>query len=278
VGRHRQAARGFGPGAAPGEDEDRVRQRREPPRRLRAHLLRCPRPPLPGPSRPWPGGYFTGFSPAISSQARKANGHQISAWHLNRRSGTDLSGLAGAINPQVRGWISYYRAFCRSGLRFPAGRINEHLARWAMHKFKRFRGKHATAMAWLQKVYQYQPRLFAHRQLAAFTAGRTVGPDDGRLSRPVLRAAGGVRLPPPTHPASPVVFGRLCLTPNWPFCARDLDLKSLIEGLVHGQGGGPRPPGWAVSYRLAVVLTLAAVPRARSLAAARGVRPARRRR
>jgi hypothetical protein len=28
-----------------------------------------------------------------------------------------------------------------------------------MHKFKRFRGKYAKAMAWLQKVYQYQPRL-----------------------------------------------------------------------------------------------------------------------
>ena len=41
-------------------------------------------------------------------------------------------------------------------------------------------------------------------------------------------------------------------------------------------GRGLRPPGWAVSYRLAVVLTLAAAPRARSLAAARGFRPARR--
>jgi RNA-directed DNA polymerase len=54
-------------------------------------------------------------------------------------------------------------------------RINEHLARWAMHKFKRFRGKYAKAMAWLQKVYQYQPGLFAHWKLVAFTAGRTVG-------------------------------------------------------------------------------------------------------
>jgi hypothetical protein len=41
---------------------------------------------------------------------------------------------------------------------------------------------------------------------------------------------------------------------------------------------GLHPPGWAVSCRLAVVLTLAAAPRARSLAAARGVRPAHRRR
>ena len=75
----------------------------------------------------------------------------------------------------MRGWISYYGAFYRSELRFLAWRVNEHLARWAMHKFKRFRGKYAKAMAWLQKVYQHQPRLFAHWQLIAFTAGRAVG-------------------------------------------------------------------------------------------------------
>ena len=49
-------------------------------------------------------------------------------------------------------------AFYRSELRFLAWRINEHLARWAMQKFKRFRGKYAKAMAWLQKVYQHLTR------------------------------------------------------------------------------------------------------------------------
>jgi hypothetical protein len=44
-----------------------------------------------------------------------------------------------------------------------------------MQKFKRFRGKYAKAMAWLQKVYQHQPELFAHWRLVAFTQGRTVG-------------------------------------------------------------------------------------------------------
>jgi len=77
--------------------------------------------------------------------------------------------LAREINPQVQGWINYYGAFYRSELCFLAWRINEHLVRWAMHKFKRFRGKYAKAMAWLQKVYQYKPRLFAHWHLIAFT-------------------------------------------------------------------------------------------------------------
>ncbi len=122
-----------------------------------------------------PRGYFTGFNPAISGKAKKAKGQQIRDWHLNRRSSADLSGLAEEINPQVRGWINYCGAFYRSELRFLAWRINEHLARWAMQKFKRFRGKYARAMDWLQKVYQHQPELFAHWKLVAFTASRTVG-------------------------------------------------------------------------------------------------------
>jgi RNA-directed DNA polymerase len=75
----------------------------------------------------------------------------------------------------VRGWINYYGAFYRSELRFLAWRINEHLTRWAMHKFKRFRGKYVKGTSWLQKVYQHQPRLFAHWQLVAFTSRRAVG-------------------------------------------------------------------------------------------------------
>jgi RNA-directed DNA polymerase len=120
-------------------------------------------------------GYFRSFSPAMSNGARKAVGQQIRAWHLNRRSGSDLSDLAEAINPQIRGWFNYYGRFYRSELHFLAWRIDQHLARWAMHKFRRFRGKFRRAIQWLQTVHQHQPDLFAHWQLAAITSGRTVG-------------------------------------------------------------------------------------------------------
>jgi len=120
-------------------------------------------------------GYFVSFSPAISSNARKAVGQKIRRWHLNRRSGTDLSGLAQQINPVVRGWIGYYGAFYRSELYALARHIDEHLLRWAMQKFKRLRGKHATARAWMDGVRQHQPRLFAHWYLIAPTSGRPAG-------------------------------------------------------------------------------------------------------
>ena len=119
----------------------------------------------------WPRGEgaISLASPGYQRHGEEGERPEIRDWHLNRRSSADLSGLAREINPQVQGWINYYGAFYRSELCLLAWRINEHLARWAMHKFKRFRGKYAKAMAWLQKVYQYKPGLFAHWQLIAFT-------------------------------------------------------------------------------------------------------------
>lgn len=110
-----------------------------------------------------------------STKAKRAKGLQIRGWHLGRRSGTDLSGLAEDINPQVRGWINYYRRFYRSELYFLARGIDEHLVRWAMQKFKRLRHKPTRAWDWLAQVRQRQPNLFAHWRLGQLAPGRTVG-------------------------------------------------------------------------------------------------------
>ncbi len=122
-----------------------------------------------------PRGYFVSFSPAMSAKAKKAKGLQIRAWHLNRRSGLDLSGLAEEINPQVRGWIGYYGAFYRSELYSLARRIDQHLVRWAMQKFRRLRGRTGRAWAWLYGVRERQPKLFAHWHLLPPPQRRPVG-------------------------------------------------------------------------------------------------------
>ncbi len=120
-------------------------------------------------------GLFVGFNPAMSTKATKAVSQKIRAWHLNRRSDTDLSDLARDINPQVRGWIGYYGAFYRSKLHLIAWRIDQHLVRWAMQKYKRLRGRLLKAWAWLDAVRQHQPTLFAHWHLIARTQRRSVG-------------------------------------------------------------------------------------------------------
>jgi RNA-directed DNA polymerase len=120
-------------------------------------------------------GFFVGFLPAMSGKAKAAKGQQIRAWHLNRRTYTDLSRLAADINPQVRGWINYYGAFYRSELFFLASRVDGHLCRWAMQKFKRLRGRPEKAWAFLNGVREREPRLFEHWRLVTRAEGRAVG-------------------------------------------------------------------------------------------------------
>jgi RNA-directed DNA polymerase len=117
-------------------------------------------------------GFFVNFSPAMSATAKKAIGKKIRDWHLNRRSGTDLSGLAWGINAQVRGWINYYGAFYRSELYSIARRLDQHLVRWAMQKFKRLRREPLKAWAWVNAARQQNPRLFAHWHLVPVTPNR----------------------------------------------------------------------------------------------------------
>jgi RNA-directed DNA polymerase len=121
-----------------------------------------------------PRGYFMSFAPAIAPTARRALSQTIRAWHLRRRTGSDLSSIAAEINPQVRGWIGYYGAFYRSELHFLAWRIDQHLVRWARHKFKRLRYSPVRAWAWLAAVKQREPGLFMHWQGAPPPQGRPV--------------------------------------------------------------------------------------------------------
>jgi RNA-directed DNA polymerase len=121
-----------------------------------------------------PRGPFWGFNPAMATKARKTVSAKIRGWHLNRCSETDLAHLASRINPRVRGWVAYYGAFHRSATYFIARLIDEHLVRWAMRKFKRFRRKPTKAREWLAAIERSQPDLFTHWQLTA-SSGRTVG-------------------------------------------------------------------------------------------------------
>ena len=77
--------------------------------------------------------------------------------------------------PPARAVPTAIGAFYRSELSFLADRIDEHLHRWAMHKFKRLRNRPDKAWAWLRAARKREPTLFAHWHLIARTAGRSVG-------------------------------------------------------------------------------------------------------
>ncbi|MGH8908062.1 MAG: group II intron maturase-specific domain-containing protein, partial [Egibacteraceae bacterium] len=92
---------------------------------------------------------------------------QIRQWRLHLWTNRDLSDIAAAINPIVRGWIGYYGRFYRSRLiRAVLERINDYLVRWAMRKFKRLRRSRRKAANMLAGIARSQPDLFVHWRLA----------------------------------------------------------------------------------------------------------------
>ena len=75
--------------------------------------------------------------------------------------------------PPARAVPTATGAFYRSELGFLELRIDEHLVRWAMHKFKRLQNRPDKAWAWLRDAREREPKLFAHWHL--ITASRSVG-------------------------------------------------------------------------------------------------------
>jgi len=111
-----------------------------------------------GPSRKT----FVGFLPAMSDKAAKKIRGIVRGWRLATKwSNRSLDDLARLINPVVRGWMAYYGRFYRSRCIQVLSRcLTFALVKWAMRKYKRFRGHWVRAYHWFGRVVVRDPGLF----------------------------------------------------------------------------------------------------------------------
>ena len=107
------------------------------------------------------GVKFTSFQPAMSREKLTEKSREVRRWRLHRRPNDTLGDLAEAINPIVRGWMTYWGRFYRTEMIPLLRRINTYLMRWARKKYKRLRG-FKRLKAWWIRVTQRVPDLFAH--------------------------------------------------------------------------------------------------------------------
>ncbi len=115
------------------------------------------------------------FLPAVSKDAIKAMGRELRSWHIARRSDKSLDDLALMFNSIVQGWINYYGRFYKSMLYPLLRRINQHLVRWAMRKYKRLRRREKRAGQLLAGASRRSPQLFAHWRIGLKPGGWTMG-------------------------------------------------------------------------------------------------------
>lgn len=111
--------------------------------------------------------YFIGFSAAVSDAAMKKMRKEIRHWRIHQRSDKDLKDLACMVNPTMQGWINYYGRFYKSALYPLLFHFNTILLKWAIWKYKRFRGNRWKALCWFRRIERNEPGIFAHWRLVS---------------------------------------------------------------------------------------------------------------
>jgi len=121
------------------------------------------------------GNRFTAFTPAMSRTAAKAIRQRVRRWRVSLRSDASIEELAAWYSPAIRGWIGYYCRFHRSAFGVISKYIDAALVRWAMRKYKRFRGHKKRAREWLTAKRRHHPTLFPHWALPGTNTVGTMG-------------------------------------------------------------------------------------------------------
>lgn len=102
------------------------------------------------------------FLARASKASCKSFRAKVKGMNLHSRAHSKIEMLAEDMNPMIRGWLQYFTKFCKSAVRQTMRYINERLVKWAMCKYKRFRGHKRRATKWLKELAEREPNMFAH--------------------------------------------------------------------------------------------------------------------
>ena len=106
------------------------------------------------------GRMFLSYGCVISqsSQTRIIERWKEQNWH--RRSTLTLQDIANLVNEQMRGIIRYYGKFKIWQLQSLMWHFEQHLVKWVLNKYRRFRNSYKKAHCWLKALKQSYPAMF----------------------------------------------------------------------------------------------------------------------
>lgn len=105
---------------------------------------------------------FGGFIPGVSKSAKKEMCAKTRRANWRNRTDLSLIEIAEKYNPVLQGWIEYYGRYMPSALYPVLRHFNKTLVKWAMHKYKRLKGKKIKARLFIEGIFKREPQLFAH--------------------------------------------------------------------------------------------------------------------
>jgi len=114
-----------------------------------------------GAKNPRTGDIFTGFLPAVSKASLKGFKDKVRQRRTLVWTQCELQVIADILNPMIRGWMNYFKAFYPSEMRKMTKWLNNAIRLWARRKYKGMRGWRKTNK-WYSGVLARQPNLFYH--------------------------------------------------------------------------------------------------------------------
>ena len=102
------------------------------------------------------------FLPLVSKKSAKAFREKIKTMQIHRCTGSKIEMVAEKINPTVRGWLNYFTKYNPSAVKYTINCLNWRLVKWAMCKYKHFRGHRERAEKWLKELAKREPNMFSH--------------------------------------------------------------------------------------------------------------------
>lgn len=105
---------------------------------------------------------FVNFTPSVSKATLKSMRASTRKWNFRNRTDLSLEDIADMYNPILRGWISYYGRYYKSGLYSVFRHFNKTLVAWARKKYKRLRAYKTRAVIFMEKIAEREPHLFVH--------------------------------------------------------------------------------------------------------------------
>jgi group II intron reverse transcriptase/maturase len=110
------------------------------------------------------GGLFLGYDCAISHKSEVKIGDILRKSNFHTWAGSDITRIAEEFNPRLRGWLNYYGKFRKYMMNRIFGLFNWRLIKWAVKKYKRFKGSMRKAGRWIRELAENFPYIFVHWQ------------------------------------------------------------------------------------------------------------------
>jgi group II intron reverse transcriptase/maturase len=108
------------------------------------------------------GRLFLSFDCAISRKSEIKISESIRESKFHQWTSSTIHEIANTFNDKIRGWINYYGKFRIHSLNRIFKLFNWRLIKWAVRKYKRFKGSMSQAANWIRRIAFDFPDIFVH--------------------------------------------------------------------------------------------------------------------